>query len=185
MLSDDKLVQLFAAGDNSAFEELVLRYKNSLYQYILSLLKDEGAAGDVFQEVFISLFKHAAGFTAQGKCKAWLFLTARNKAFNYLRDQKGIDSLDQPDEEGNEFLHETLPDGEADQLARLSSQEGLEKLKSAIDQLPPRQKEVIYLRQYLSFAEMAEVQHRPLGTVLADCHRAVAKVRSLLAKENV
>ena len=185
ILTDDQLVQLFAAGDPNAFEELVLRYKNSLYQYLLSLLKDEGSAGDLFQEVFMALFKHAADFKAQGKLKAWLFLTARNKAFNYLRDQKGVDSLDQPDEEGNEFLHETLPDGEKDQLAQLTSQEGLEKLKNAIDQLPPRQKEVIYLRQYLSFAEMAEVQHRPLGTVLADCHRAVAKVRMLLAEEEL
>lgn len=183
--TDDKLVQLFAAGDNEAFEQLVLRYKNSLYQYLMSLVKDTGAAGDLFQEVFISLFKHAADFKAQGKLKAWLFLTARNKAFNYLRDQKGVDSLDQPDEEGNEFLHETLPDGEVDQLEQLTSQEGLEQLKKAIDQLPPRQKEVIYLRQYLSFAEMAEVQHRPLGTVLADCHRAVAKVRSLLVSEGL
>ncbi len=183
MQTDDQLVQLFAAGDNRAFEELVLRYKNSLYQYLLSLVKDDGAAGDLFQEVFMALFKHAADFKAQGKCKAWLFLTARNKAFNYLRGRKQVDSLDQPDEEGNAFLHETLPDNEADLLEQLTSQEGLERVKRAIEALPARQKEVIYLRQYLSFAEMAEVQARPLGTVLADCHRAVAKVRKLLLSE--
>ena len=181
--SDDELIQAFVGGTPEAFEELVLRYKNSLYQYIMSLVHDEGAAGDLFQDVFLALYKHAADFKAQGKVKAWLFLTARNKTLNYFRDRKEHISLDEPDEEGNKFWHEVLPDGEADYLKQLTSQEGLERLKKAIDSLPPRQKEVIYLRQYLSFAEMAEVQHRPLGTVLADCHRAVAKVRNLLASE--
>ena len=183
--SDDELMQLFAQGADEAFEELVLRHKNSLYQYLISLVQDEGAAGDLFQEVFLALYKHAQGFKAQGKFKAWLFLTARNKAFNYFRDRKDTTSLDEPDEEGNEFWHEVLADGEADQLERLSSREGLESLHRVIDTLPARQKEVIYLRQYLSFAEMAQVLHKPLGTVLADCHRAVQKVRTMLANEGM
>ncbi len=181
--SDDELIKAFAAGTEEAFEELVLRYKNSLYQYLMSLVHDEGAAGDLFQEVFLSLYKHAEGFEARGKVKAWLFLTARNKTLNYLRDRKEAVSLDEPDEEGNEFWHEVLPDEETGQLEQLEQAEGLEHLKRVIDQLPPRQKEVIYLREYLSFAEMAEVLHKPLGTVLADCHRAVAKVRTILTQE--
>lgn len=182
--SDDELVQLFAAGTPQAFEELLLRYKNGLYQYLLSLVHDEGAAGDLFQEVFLALFKHAANFKAQGKVKAWLFLTARNKTLNYFRDRKESISLDEPDEEGNEFWHEVLPDGEVDQLTRLESREGLQKLKEVIDTLPPHQQEMLYLRQYLSFAEMAEVLQKPLGTVLADCHRAVQKVRKIVSRED-
>ncbi len=181
--SDDELVKAFAADTGEAFETLVLRYKNSLYQYLLSLVHDEGAAGDLFQEVFLALYKHAADFEARGKVKAWLFLTARNKTLNYFRDRKVDVSLDAPDEEGNEFWHEVLPDGEESPLEQLESAEGLARLKAVIDQLSPRQKEVIYLREYLSFAEMAEVLHKPLGTVLADCHRAVAKVRKILIQE--
>lgn len=182
-LSDDELIGQFALGTAQAFEELVLRYKNSLYQYLMSLVHDEGAAGDLFQDVFLALYTHAAEFKAQGKFKSWLFLTARNKTLNYFRDHKQMVSLDEPDEEGNEFLHEVLPDGEADHLEQLQSQEGLEKLKALIDTLPPHQQEMLYLRQYLSFAEIAEVLHKPLGTVLADCHRAVQKVRKLASSE--
>lgn len=183
MQSDDELIKLFAAGQAQAFEELVLRYKNSLYQYLLSQVKDEGAAGDLFQEVFLALYTHAEDFKAQGKAKSWLFLTARNKMLNYVRDRKPVTSLDEPDEEGNEFWHEVLPDGEEDLLTQLQSAEGLEHLKQVIDTLPPHQQEVLYLRQYLSFAQMAEVLHKPLGTVLADCHRAVTKVRKILMSE--
>ena len=158
--TDDELVQLFARGESQAFEELVLRYKNSLYQYLKSLVKDEGAAGDLFQEVFISLFKHAADFQAQGKAKSWLFLTARNKAFNYLRDHKYQDSLDQTDEEGNEFLHETLPDGTLPALEQLTSEEGAQLIRQWVEQLPPAQRETVYLRQYFEFKEVSEMLGR-------------------------
>ena len=171
---------LFKNGSNEAFEQLVFRYKNSLYQYILSMVQDEGAAGDLFQEVFLSFFRHAATYEAKGKFKSWLFLTARNKVFNYTRDQKKNTSLDQTDEEGNAFLHETLPDGAPHMLEALSSKETEEMIRQAAEQLPPRQREVIYLRQYLSFKEMAELLGRPIGTVLADCHRGVQKMQQIL-----
>ena len=69
--TDDELVLLFKSGSSGAFEELVYRYKNSLYQYIMAMVQDEGAAGDLFQEVFISLFKHADKYEPRGKFKSW------------------------------------------------------------------------------------------------------------------
>lgn len=181
--SDDELVESFCQGNNEAFEELVLRYKNPLYQYILSLVKDEGAADDLFQDVFISLFKHAKTYKRQGKLKAWLFLTARNKVFNYFRDHKNTTSLDQTDDEGNAFLQETLPDNSRHALDELSWLELQETVRQAIEKLPPRQREMIYLRQYLSFQEIADTVGRPLGTVLADCHRGISKIKQLLAQQ--
>ena len=181
--NDDGLVASFCAGDNQAFEELVLRYKNSLYQYILSLVKDESVAEDLFQDVFISLFKHAKTYKAEGKFKAWLFLTARNKVLNHWRDNKNTVSLDQTDEDGNAYLQDTLADNERPVLEEMYGRE-LEKLVGkAAEQLPPRQREMIYLRQFLSFQEIADTVGRPLGTVLADCHRAVKKIRQLIAQE--
>lgn len=181
--SDDELVESFCQGNNEAFEELVLRYKNSLYQYILSLVKDEGAADDLFQDVFISLFKHAKTYKRQGKLKAWLFLAARNKVFNYFRDHKNMTSLDQTDDEGNAFLQETLPDNSRPVLDEMRWLELQETVRQAIEKLPPRQREMIYLRQYLSFQEIADTVGRPLGTVLADCHRAISRIKQLLAQQ--
>lgn len=89
--TDDELVLLFKSGSGEAFEELVYRYKNSLYQYIMTMVQDEGAAGDLFQEVFISLFKHADKYEPRGKFKSWLFLTARNRVLNF--SETGTNSL--------------------------------------------------------------------------------------------
>lgn len=183
--TDDELVVLFRRGDKTAFEQLVYRYKNSLYQYILSLVKDESVAGDLFQEVFISFFKHVGSYKTQGKFKSWLFLTARNKVINYWRDTRAELSLDQTDEEGNAFLQEVLPDDSPLPLDSLTGQETLEQIRQAADLLPPRQREIMELRQYLSFQEIADLLKRPLGTVLADCHRAVKKMQQLLQAQKV
>ncbi len=179
--TDDELVTLFKSGSDGAFEELVYRYKNSLYQYIMAMVQDEGAAGDLFQEVFISFFKHADKYDPRGKFKSWLFLTARNRVLNFFRDRDKLASLDQTDEEGNAFLHDTLPDGQLPLLENLAGRETEEEIRRASLELPQRQREMIYLRQYLSFKEIAELLDRPLGTVLADCHRAVKKMQRLLA----
>lgn len=182
--TDDELVLLFKSGSSDAFEELVYRYKNSLYQYIMAMVQDEGAAGDLFQEVFISLFKHADKYEPRGKFKSWLFLTARNRVLNFFRDRDKLASLDQTDEEGNAFLHDTLPDGQPSLLEELAGRETEEEIRRASLELPARQREMLYLRQYMSFKEIAQLLDRPLGTVLADCHRAVKKCSAFWRKNN-
>lgn len=181
--TDDELVRQFCSGSGEAFEALVFRYKNSLYQYLFSLVQDEGAAGDLFQEVFLSFFKNARKYAARGKFKSWLFLSARNRVLNYFRDRDEAFSLDVTDEAGNAFLHETLPDDTPLPLDTLATREGAEKIRQASLRLPPAQRETLYLRQYLSFKEIAQMQGRPLGSVLSDFHRAVKKMQQWLAPE--
>ena len=181
-LTDDELIVNFVRGDALAFEELVLRYKNSLYQYILVMTGDEGAAGDVFQEVFLSVYKSAQKYQPQGKFKAWLFRLARNRVLNYFRDKDPLFSLDQTDEEGKEPLHEILPSGEELPLQTLERAELAEEIRKAALALPPKQREMVYLRQYMSFKDIAQTLDLPLGTVLATSHRAIKKMQAMLLK---
>ena len=134
-LTDDELIADFVRGDALAFEELVLRYKNSLYQYILVMTGDEGAAGDLFQEVFLSVYKNAQKYQAQGKFKAWLFRLGRNRVLNYFRDKDPLFSLDQTDEDGKEPLHEILPSGEELPLETLERAELAKEIRKATQAL--------------------------------------------------
>ena len=183
--TDESLVLAFKNGSDEAFENLVYRYKNSLYQYIYGMVKEQGVAEDLFQEVFVSFFKQRERFEVRGKFKSWLFLTARNRVFNFFRDTKQTVSLDQTDEEGNAFLQETVADRSRPVLEELAWQDFQENVRQAIEKLPPRQREMIYLRQFLSFQEIADTVGRPLGTVLADCRRAIQKMQAMLAKDFV
>ena len=179
--TDNALVAAFQKGSDEAFEELVYRYKNPLFQYICGMVKDEAVAEDLFQDVFISFFKQRERFEVNGSFKAWLFLTARNRVFNFYRDHKQVVSLDQTDEEGNAFMQETLADNSRPLLDELGWQDFQENVRQAIEQLSPRQRDLIYLRQFLSFQEIADTLGKPLGTILADCHRAIKKLQVILA----
>ena len=181
--TDEELVLCLKQGNRAAFEVLVYRYKNSIFQYIYGMVKDVGVADDIFQEVFITFFKQIDRFEVRGKFKSWLFLTARNRVFNYIRDQKPALSLDAPDEDGNAFLQEMVADKSRLPLEQLSSEELSSSIRCKMERLPPRQREILYLRSYFSFKEISEMLGRPLGTVLADCHRAIQKMQVLLKEQ--
>lgn len=184
MLTDDELAEGFKLGRQEYFEELVYRYKNSLYQYIMVMVHDEGAAGDLFQEVFIGFFKNADKYHSEGKFKAWLFRSARNRVLNFFRDRDKLYSLDAPDENGNNVLQETLSDDEPLPQEQLENAELGRRLRGASLRLPDKQREVVYLRQYLTFKEIAQLLERPLGSVLSDFSRGVKKMQALLLAEN-
>ena len=181
--TDDELVIAFQNGEAESFNELVYRYKNILYQYIVAMVRDEGAAGDIFQEVFLNFFRRLSEYQPEGKLKSYLFTAAHNRILNYFRDRKQEVSLDDTDEEGKAYLQEELAGGDLPPLEQLQQAEIAEQIQKASMRLPAVQKEVIYLKQYMTFREIAELLGRPLGTVLADHHRGIQKMKYLLQKE--
>lgn len=183
LLSDDELVAAFQRGDAQSFNELVYRYKNSLYQYIMALVRDEGAAGDIFQEVFLNFYRRVGQYQAQGKLKNYLFTAARNRVLNVFRDRAKLTSLDEPDEDGSAHWHEELPGTDLQPLEGLERAELAQRIRHASLRLPAAQREVIYLKQYMTFKEVAELVGRPLGTVLSDHARALQKMKKFLSEE--
>ena len=183
--TDDELVRGCQQGDETCFNELVYRYKNDLYQYILALVKDDGAAGDIFQEVFLNFYRRVGEYQAQGKLKSYLFTAARNRVLNYFRDADKAVSLDDTDEEGNAYLQEGIAGKDPTPLEGLAQAEGLERIRLASLELPEKQREVVYLKQLMTFQEVAEMLARPLGTVLADYHRGIKKMQQLLTEADL
>lgn len=181
--SDDELVVGFQNGDERCFNELVYRYKNMLYQYIMVMVRDEGAAGDIFQEVFLNFYRHIHDYQPEGKLKSYLFTAARNRILNYFRDKDKLVSLDDTDEEGNPYWHDELPGQDPQPLEGLERAELAQQIRNASLRLPPAQREAIYLKQYMTFKEASELLNRPLGTVLADHHRGIRKMQKMLQNE--
>ena len=81
-------------------------------------------------------------------------------------------------------MHEILPSGEELPLETLERAELAKEIRKATQALPPKQREIIYLRQYMSFKDIAQTLGLPLGTVLVTSHRAIKKLQSILLKKN-
>ena len=182
--TDDQLIQGYQQGDEQCFNELVYRYKNTLYQYIVALVRDEDAAGDIFQEVFLSFYRRIGEYKPEGKLKSYLFTSAR-RVLNYFRDADKAVSLDDTDEEGNAYLHEAIAGKDGTPLEGMAQAESLDRIKQASLKLPEKQREVVYLKQLMTFQEVAEMVKRPLGTVLADYHRGIKKMQDMLKEADL
>ncbi|MFA6583196.1 MAG: sigma-70 family RNA polymerase sigma factor [Elusimicrobiaceae bacterium] len=191
-MTDAELVSLAKAGDRDAFGVLVDRYKDPVYGFILSLVRREDIAGDIFQEVFIKVLRNIDRYREEGKFKAWLFMAASNMAMDYYRKEGRLAAMEisldyeTQDDGGSESLHSKIPSGEATPEQYALSYENSDRVKAALKKLSPEQLEVILLKEFsgMTFKEIALTLGEPLGTVLARMSRGLKKLRAELEAEN-
>ncbi|MDD4004262.1 MAG: sigma-70 family RNA polymerase sigma factor [Elusimicrobiaceae bacterium] len=187
-MTDAELVRLVRCGDGAAFEALMTRYKGPVYGYILSLVHSEDVAGDIFQEVFIKVFKNIGGYREEGKFGAWVYRMASNLAMDHFRrsGRLGAKEIALDGEDAETELHSVIASSEQTPEQRLAGLEDVVRVRAALDRLPPEQKEVVMLKEFsgMTFQEIADSLQVPLGTVLARGSRAIKKLRTMLESEN-
>lgn len=165
--SDDELVTALKAGDESAFTALVERHHKSLLRVARLYLRDSHAAEEVAQETWIAVLTSIERFERRAAFKTWLFHILANKArTRWARDRRSVpfSSLagDDPDAPGQPAVdpdrfqpaghrwagHWAVPPANWARLPeeRLLARETIDVVRQAIDALPPRQREVIILR---------------------------------------
>lgn len=165
-LSDEQLVALTVKGDVSAFNDLVARWDNSLYNFVYRYLGDHEDARDVCQEAFVRAYTHLEGFRGQAKFSSWLYQIALNLCRSKLRRQKShpMVSIDDREEENPLWA---LPDTRPTPADSTLEGERAMAVREAIAGLPEAQREVIILKEYhgLKFREIAEILDTPESTV--------------------
>lgn len=178
--SDEALLRLLRDGDASAGETLAKRYAQPLVRYLQRLVRSDQLAEELHQQTWLSVLEHLDKFNAgsgAGGFKAWLFRIATNKA-NDLWRSRGREAAAK---EGLRLVRdETSPDA-AD---RPVADEQVERLRTAIDQLPEPQRQVLLLRYYseMKFVEIAEMLGCPLNTALGRMHKAMMKLQQLMGE---
>ena len=190
--SDDFLMQQFLSGDQGAFSILVNRYKLDIFRFILGKVKNREQASDLTQEVFIKLFKAAKNYASRGKFKAWLYCLAQNLCIDeYRKRQKvSIFALHRAANsvtETNPRQFDQLVDEENNPMQEVESFELQETLNMALELIPDNQKTALILCQYqgMSYAEIAEIQNCPVGTVKSRIHNALRKVKEILKEKGI
>ena len=168
-------------GDEGAFSELVRNHQHDVFTLAFRLLGNYELAADAAQETFIRAYRALDGYEAQRirdlKLRPWVWTIAINLCRNRARSaaRRGpIASL--PDRATNE---PTPEDQAVETVMRSEWHHRLSELSAA-------HRTAVVLRHVvgLSYEEIALATGRPAGTVKADVHRGIARLRTILEREH-
>jgi RNA polymerase sigma-70 factor, ECF subfamily len=178
MLEDRLLTWRFKRGSAEAFERIYVKYRDDLLRLAVVLLPDVHAAEDVVHDVFVHVAQERAGIRVAGNLKSFLAVAVVNRARNYRRGEKRLESRGAA-KEG--CAQPSVPEPEP--WAILS--EELQLLHEAMAQLPDEQREAVALHEGagMTFPEIARLQSVPVNTVQGRCRYGLNKLRSLLNSE--
>ncbi|MDJ0711335.1 MAG: RNA polymerase sigma factor [Woeseiaceae bacterium] len=165
--SDVELVREFKAGNDAAFDQIVLRFQDRVYRLASVWLYDRQNAADASQEVFLRAYKGLRRFRFRALPFSWLYRCTRNVCSEFNR-QRRSDSLDDEPADDSNRPHQVH---EANDAAR--------RVRELVRVLPQRQREVVILRVFedLSVAETAAAMGCREGTVKALLHKATQRLK--------
>ncbi|QQE13099.1 sigma-70 family RNA polymerase sigma factor [Planctomycetota bacterium] len=185
-MTDEQLVANYRSGQTHCFEELIERYRQELFHFLIRFCGNRAAAEDIFQEAFLQIHLSADTFDINKRFKPWLFTIAANKARDYLRKNNRrqaaslstmIDSSGDDSRSFVDLLEADVPI--PDQNALDSEQREL--VRNVVQSMPDHLREVLTLAYFNQFAykEIAEILSIPLGTVKSRLHAAVGTFSQL------
>lgn len=186
-LSDDRLVSAFSAGDNQAFDILLERHKDRVFNYIFNMVKDEDLANDIFQETFVKAIMtiKQGRYNADGKFVSWVSRIAHNVVIDHFRQEKSQGTVSTDESEYDilnrrEFAEDTIEDIIIDKSIR-------DDIRQLIKSLPSEQRQVLIMRYYnnLSFKEIAEKTGVSINTALGRMRYAIINLRRTAEKNKI
>ncbi|MCD6504994.1 RNA polymerase sigma factor [Candidatus Poribacteria bacterium] len=167
-----ELLERIISGDQSAFKELVRKYRHTVFLSALSILHDPDEAEEIAQEVFLKVHLHLSGLRDQNAFERWLRSITCNLAINRLkrRVRRSCIPLD-------EVASEDLLSPPADE--ELLRREMVEEVMRAMDELPEGEREILreYLLEEKGYMELSEKYGLSYHAVVMRVKRAKEKVR--------
>ncbi len=192
--TDAMLVERTVAGDQKAFELLVIKYQRRIQRLIGRMVRDVDLVEDIAQETFIRAYRALAQFRGEAQFYTWLYRIAVNTAKKALMDLKrdptiSENSFKSGDDDETSPLENELTSAETPD-AVLASKEIAEMVNTAMEALPEELRQAITLRELegLSYEAIAEAMNCPIGTVRSRIFRAreaiSEKVKPLLENQS-
>jgi len=180
---DDELVRRLRAGEEAAYEALLARFRQPVYNLAFRLASNPGDASDVVQEVFLKVFRNVGHFRRQSSLKTWIYRITVNEAHNqrrwFFRHRSREVGLD---DETDESCSRTVADTGRSPFDCAFDREKHVLIENALGRINPLCREVVVLRDIedLSYEEIAEVLQISLGTVKSRIMRGREALREEL-----
>lgn len=186
ILNDQKLIELYLAGDEKSISLLINRYKKKIFTSIILLVKDPYIAEDIFQDTFLKIITviRKEQYNDEGKFLQWSIRIARNMVIDYFRKNNKKPII--TDSEGNDVLL-NLNIAEDSFEDNLLKEETGERLRRLIQELPEEQREVLLLRHYadMNFKEISDLTGVSINTALGRMRYALSNLRKLIEKHQI
>ena len=185
--TDEMLVKAYADGDNQAFDTVLRRHLNRVFNYILNIIKNKDVADDIFQETFVKAIMtiKQGRYTDTGKFSAWLTRIAHNLIIDYFRQEKSENTVSVDQEETDVLNRRDLSEENVEDM--LVTGQINTDVRRIMESLPDAQREVLEMRFYrdMSFKEIAETTGVSINTALGRMRYAVLNLRRIAADNNI
>jgi RNA polymerase sigma-70 factor (ECF subfamily) len=175
----DEELMLLSREQPEAFSAISERYSKRIYNFLLGLMDDRGAAEDLMQDTFLKAFEARRSYEGRGALSSWLYTIARNLVRDRARSSRHgkVVPLDVRDSGGDvPALKDTAPGPEEVALSR----RGVAWVKEALGRLPEAQKEVLILSRWhgMTYNQIAEIVGASPEAVKQKAYRAVMTLRN-------
>jgi RNA polymerase sigma-70 factor (ECF subfamily) len=183
--SDVDLVKRCQAGDASAYNDLITRYRNKAFTMIYGMVQNEQDAWDLAQEGFLKAWRSIHRFKGESSFYTWLYRIMTNVTIDSLR-RKGIHGETEFDDRiapaNVEPGSRTTPSSVPLPHSKLEQREIRQRIDDAIAKLSPGHRSVIVMKEIedLQYSEIAEILNCSIGTVMSRLFYARKKMQSLL-----
>ena len=192
--SDVMLVERAVAGDQGAFELLVIKYQRRIQRLIGRMVRDVDLVEDIAQETFIRAYRALHQFRGDAQFYTWLYRIAVNTAKKFLLDMKrdltvSENSFKSDDESDETSWNKNEPTSDETPESVFAAKEIAVAVNAALDALPEELRQALTLRELegLSYEEISDLMSCPIGTVRSRIFRAreaiSAKVKPMLDKQ--
>jgi RNA polymerase sigma-70 factor (ECF subfamily) len=178
-LDERALIERCRTGDDTAFGDLVDRYKNLVYGLVYRLVPDRSQVDDLAQEVFLKIHRGLPYFRGDARLSTWIYRIVQNVCFQARTRSKPDVPLDAGGAGADGPRRKIDPGGPDGAFAEIELRDRLEK---AIAQLPDQYRLLIaaHYWQGVQYEALADALNMPLGTVKTHLYRAKRRLRELL-----
>jgi len=181
---EDVLVTALCQGVEEAYEILIQRYQQPVYNLVCRLLNDPSDASDIVQEVFLKVFRNIGSFRGNSSLKTWIYRIAVNEAYNHRRwfSRHQRQEVAMAADEGMPNYADSLADPGRTPFDQAADHETRALVEAALEKLNAKFRAAVVLRDIedLSYEEIAAVLDVSLGTVKSRILRGREGLRKIL-----
>jgi RNA polymerase sigma factor (sigma-70 family) len=186
-LDDTQLVRQYISGEESAFEVLLKRHKDRVFNYVRMTVRDRQLAEDIFQETFCKaiITLKAGKYNDEGKFLPWVMRIAHNLIIDSYRRNAKMPSVEPKNEDHDIFASLNVFDKNVE--TEMIEGQIVSDLRKLITHLPEEQREVILMRHYedLSFKEIADKTNVSINTALGRMRYALINLRRMIEENQI